>query len=93
MKTSIKKQLLNRMNYLKGHLEGVKKMIEKDRYCIDIIKQNLAVIAAIHKVNQMILENHLNTCVTTAIKGNNKKVRHRVIKELLAIFETKHKIK
>lgn len=92
MKINLKKQLLNRMNYLKGHLDGVRKMIEEDAYCIDVLKQNLAVIAAINKVNEIILENHLNTCVTTAIKSNQEKARRKVIKELLAVFKTKHEI-
>jgi DNA-binding FrmR family transcriptional regulator len=88
MKKYTKKQILNRMNYLSGHLEGVKKMIENDKYCIDIIRQNRAVIAAIEKVNQMILENHLNTCVTKAIKGRDIKERKKKIKELLEIFKS-----
>ena len=71
------------MNYLSGHLGGVKKMLKEDKYCIDIIKQNEAVIEAIKKVNQMILENHLNTCVTQAIKGKSEKERKKKIKELL----------
>ena len=75
------------MNYLIGHLEGVKKMIQDDKYCIDIIKQNEAVIAAIKKLNQMLLENHLNSCVTQAIKGKSEKERKKKIKELLEIFK------
>lgn len=75
------------MSYLSGHLEGIKKMIKDDKYCIDVIKQNEAVIAAIKKVNRMILENHLNTCVTEAIKGKNEKERKKKIKELLEIFK------
>jgi len=92
MKTTIKKQLLNRMNYLRGHLDGVRKMIEKDKYCIEILNQNLAVMAALNKVNELILENHLNSCVTTAIKSNNESARRRVIKELLAVFKARHEI-
>jgi len=46
------------MSYISGHLEGIKKMLQDDKYCIDIIKQNEAVIAAVKKVNQVILENH-----------------------------------
>ena len=87
MKKSIKKQILNRMNYLSGHLEGIKKMIKDEKYCIDIIKQNEAVIAALKKVNEMVLENHLNTCVTQAIKGKSEKERKKKIKELLEIFK------
>jgi len=91
MKKNFKRQILNRMNYLSGHLEGIKKMLRDDEYCIDIIKQNEAVIAAIKKINQMILENHLNTCVTEAIKGKSEKERKKKIKELLEIFKNSDK--
>ncbi|MDD2646370.1 MAG: metal-sensitive transcriptional regulator [Patescibacteria group bacterium] len=90
MKSIIKKQVLNRMNYLKGHLEGVRQMVADDVYCINVIKQNLAVIAALRKVNDIILANHLNTCVTTVIKSNNEQARKKMIKELLTIFTTNH---
>jgi DNA-binding FrmR family transcriptional regulator len=89
MQKSVKKKVLNRMNYLIGHLEGVKKMIENDEYCVDIILQNEAVISALKKVNEMILENHLNTCVTEAIKNKNEKERKKKIKELLDLFKNK----
>jgi CsoR family transcriptional regulator, copper-sensing transcriptional repressor len=89
MQKSAKKKILNRMNYLIGHLEGVKKMIEGDKYCIDIILQNEAVISAIKRVNEMILANHLNTCLTEAIKNKNEKERKKKIKELLALFKNK----
>ncbi len=91
MKKSTKKQILNRMSYLSGHLEGIKKMVKSDKYCIDIIKQNEAVIAAIKKVNQMILENHLNTCVAEAIKSKNEKEQKKKIKELLELFKNSNK--
>lgn len=77
------------MNYISGHLEGVKKMIKEDKYCIDIILQNEAVISALRKVNEMILENHLNTCVTKAIKSKSQKERKKKIKELLELFKNK----
>jgi DNA-binding FrmR family transcriptional regulator len=89
MRKSVKKKILNRMNYLSGHLEGVKKMIENDEYCVDIILQNEAVISALKKVNEMILENHLNTCVTEAIKNKSEKERKKKIKELLVLFKKK----
>ena len=87
MKKVFKKQTINRMSYISGHLEGIKKMLQNDKYCIDIIKQNEAVIAAIKKVNQIILENHLNTCVADAIKSKDKKEQKKKIKELLEIFK------
>jgi len=84
------KQILNRMNYLTGHLTGIKKMLKDGKYCIDVIKQNEAVIAAIKKVNEMILENHLNTCVAEAIKNKNEKERKKKIKEILELFKNLH---
>ncbi|EKE14422.1 MAG: hypothetical protein ACD_12C00515G0002 [uncultured bacterium] len=86
MNPSQKKQVLNRMNYLKGHLEGVIKMIEKDKYCIDIIQQNQAVREALRKANILILENHLKTCASKAIRSKKEKERQKVIKELLNIY-------
>ena len=91
MKKIFSKQITNRLNYISGHLGGIKKRIRDDKYCIDIIKQNEAVIAALKKVNQMILENHLNTCVTQAIKGKSQKERKKKIKELLAIYKNSEK--
>lgn len=91
MNNLLKKQLLNRMSYISGHLEGVKKMVKDDKYCIEIILQNEAVLAAIKKINEMILENHLNTCVTQAIKGKSEKERKRKFKELLKIYKNSNK--
>ncbi len=87
MQQEKKKQILKRMNYLSGHLEGVKKMIEKDKYCIDIIEQNKGVIAALYKVNEMILENHLNTCVVEAITGESEKEKEKKIEEIIKLFK------
>ena len=84
-----KKEILNRLSYLEGHCGAVKKMVDEDRYCIEIIHQIEAVEAALKKVKQKILENHLGTCVTTAIQGKDLKERKRVIGELLEIFEKK----
>lgn len=74
------------MNYLIGHLEGVKKMVAEEKYCIDIIKQNEAVIAALKKLNLLVLKNHLDTCVTRAIRGESVRERKNKIKELLEIY-------
>ncbi|HEB01455.1 MAG TPA: metal-sensing transcriptional repressor [Candidatus Portnoybacteria bacterium] len=91
MEKPIKKDVLKRMSYLTGHLEGVRKMIEEDKYCIEVIKQNQAVVEAIKKVNDLLLENHLNTCATTAIKSKKEAQRKKVIKELLDIYKTSNK--
>jgi len=81
------KKILNRMNYLIGHLQANLKMLKDDRYCIDIIRQNQAVIAALKKVNEMILRNHLETCVTNAVKGKSEKEKKRVYQEIVDVFK------
>ncbi len=89
MEDSEKKQLLNRARSIQGHMGAVVRMLEEDAYCVDIIKQTQAVQAAINRLNALILERHLNACVTTAIRSNDSKERERVINELLDVFETK----
>ena len=87
MKTQTKKENLKRLNYLIGHLQGVRKMVEEDRYCIDIIQQNLGVISAIEKVNERILFEHFETCVSDAIKNGTQKEREKVLKEIMEVFK------
>ena len=81
--------VINRMNYLIGHLKATLKMIEEGRYCIDIIRQNQAVISALEKVNELILRNHLETCVTQVVKGKNEKEKRRVFEEIIEVFDEK----
>lgn len=85
------KNVINRLNYLIGHLKANLKMVEEGRYCIDIIRQNQAVIAALQKVNELILKNHLETCVTRAIRGKNGEQRKRVFDELVEVFKEEQK--
>jgi DNA-binding FrmR family transcriptional regulator len=87
-----KDQLKNRARSIQGHMGAVVRMIEEDAYCIDIIKQTQAIEGALDKLSALILERHLNHCVTTAIRGNKPRERERVIKELLDVFETTSKI-
>jgi len=83
------KDAINRMNYLLGHLKGNVKMLEENRYCIDIIKQNQAVIAALNKVNELLLQKHLDTCVIDAIESKSKQKRKTVLEELIQVFKEK----
>ncbi len=92
MEDSDKTQILNRARSIQGHMGAVVRMLEEDAYCIDIIKQTQAIEKAIAKLNAVILEKHLNSCVTTAIRSNKAKERERVIGELLDVFETTSKI-
>ncbi len=83
---------LRRLKTVEGHLRGVIRMVEQDVYCIDVIRQIQAVEAALNKVSTQILENHLDSCVTTAIQGNNPQERERVLKEITEVFAMSSKV-
>lgn len=70
------KDLLNRLNRIEGQIRGVKKMVEADRYCIDIINQVSAVSAALNSFNKVLLSSHIQSCVVKDIEeGNSQKVK------------------
>lgn len=72
-----KKDLLNRLSRAEGHLKKVKQMAQDDAYCIDVITQSLAVQAALRSIDELVLKNHLQTCVKDAMiskKGVDKKI-------------------
>jgi CsoR family transcriptional regulator, copper-sensing transcriptional repressor len=83
---------LRRLKTIEGHMRGIIRMVEEDAYCIDVIRQVQAVQAALNKVSAGILENHLNSCVTTAIRGEDPSERERVLKEITDVFETATKV-
>ena len=78
-----KQDVLTRLNYIEGHLNGIRKMIEEDKYCVDILRQTYAVRKAIEKMEALILENHLQTCVPEGITGGRQDA---VIEELMQLY-------
>lgn len=86
MRDEYRQRVLNRWKSIEGHARGVRRMIEDDEYCPDIIKQTLAIQGAIDGVNALILENHLHTCATAAIQSDDLEERERMIGELLDLF-------
>lgn len=80
------RQLLNRMSYVRGHVEAVRKMIADGAYCPDVILQNLAIVKALKAVNELILKEHLETCVRRAMRGSNAKARQRAEREIIEIM-------
>jgi DNA-binding FrmR family transcriptional regulator len=92
MNTEHQEMVVKRLKSIAGHVNGIERMVTEDAYCIDVIKQVQAVQAALNKVNDLILENHLNTCVIEAVRGDNKKDRERVIGEIVDVFEMAQKI-
>lgn len=78
--------VIARLKTAEGHLRGIQRMVEEGVYCIDIIRQIQAVQAALDKVSVMILEDHLHSCVTSAIQGEDPQERERVLKEIIEVF-------
>ena len=83
---SDKTATLQRLRSIEGHLGGIVRMVEEDAYCIDVLQQVQAVHAALDKVAGLVLENHLQTCLTTAIRGEDPSERERVLGELLDVY-------
>jgi len=81
-------KIVNRLKSVEGHVRGVTKMVEEGGYCMDIVAQISAIQAALHKVSALVLDQHLHTCVTTALRGDDATERERVINELLELFKT-----
>lgn len=79
-----RKKALQALKTSKGQIEGIIKMVEDDRYCMDIANQILAAQALLKKANAIILKNHLNHCVKDAHLTNNSEEK---IEEIIAIFD------
>jgi DNA-binding FrmR family transcriptional regulator len=84
MQADKKKDVLKRLAYIEGHLQGVRKMVEGDQYCVDVLKQTYAVRRAIEKMEALMLDNHLHTCVIEGIKDGRDE---QVIGELVGLYE------
>lgn len=86
MQTEAKKQVLNRLNRIEGQVRGLKKMIEEDTYCVDVITQTSAVKRALSGVEDQLLESHLGTCVIGQMKKGQE---GKATKEILKIYSLK----
>ena len=80
--------LLKRLKSIEGHVSGIARMVESGAYCIDIVNQIRAVEGALDKVSTLVLDRHLHTCATTAIRGDDPNERERVIGEILDVFKS-----
>jgi DNA-binding FrmR family transcriptional regulator len=75
-----------RLRNIEGHLKGVIRMVDEEAYCIDVIRQVQAIQASLVKVNNLILDHHLNSCVITAVKGDDVSEREKVLNEIVDVF-------
>ncbi|MDQ4075460.1 MAG: metal-sensitive transcriptional regulator [Chloroflexota bacterium] len=86
-----KEAVLRRLRTIEGHVRAVARMVEEDKYCIDILHQTQAIKRALDKVEEQVLSDHLQGCVTTAIRGDDPAERERVIGELMNVFQASNK--
>ncbi len=78
-----KQEVLKRLNYIEGHLGGIRKMIEDDKYCVDILRQTYAVRKAIEKLEGLLVEGHLHNCVPEGIATGKS---DEIIDELVQLY-------
>jgi DNA-binding FrmR family transcriptional regulator len=87
MRESIKISCQKRLNRIEGQVRGLSRMVDEDRYCIDIVTQISAVRAALRRVEEEVLKDHVAHCVEHAITGGDKADQRRKIAELMAVIE------
>ena len=76
-----------RLKTVEGHIRVISRMVDEEAYCIDVIRQIQAVQAALSKISSLILEEHLHSCLITAVRGDNPDERERVLKEIADVFD------
>jgi DNA-binding FrmR family transcriptional regulator len=86
MREDIKSSSRRRLSRIEGQVRGLSKMVDDDRYCIDIVTQLSAVRAALDRVEEEILRDHVGHCVEHAIASGNKAAQRRKIAELMGVF-------
>ncbi len=80
--------VLKRLAFIEGHLQGIRRMLDADKYCVDVLKQTYAVRRAIEKMEALMLDNHLHTCVLEGLKDGREE---QMIGELVELYELANK--
>jgi CsoR family transcriptional regulator, copper-sensing transcriptional repressor len=86
MRPDAKESALKRLQRIEGQVRGLSRMVEEDRYCIDIVTQISAARAALRKVEEEILQDHVAHCVENAISSGNKAEQRRKVAELMEVL-------
>ena len=87
MKPDAKEDTLRRLNYIYGHLDGIRRMVREDKYCVDILKQTYAVRKSIEKLEQVMLGSHMETCVIPGIEQGRQEQIVTELKELYKLAD------
>lgn len=86
MKNDAREKLLARLKKIAGQVAGIQRMIEEDRYCVDVLHQVAAVEGALDRVGHLMLASHVETCVASAIESGNPDDRKEKLDELMDVF-------
>ncbi len=81
------KSLINRLNRIEGQIKGIKRMVERNAYCTDILIQCSAVTAAINSFNKELLANHIKTCVANDIRNGNDETINELVETLQKLMK------
>lgn len=81
------KDLLNRLNRIEGQIRGIKGMVEKKAYCVDILTQSAAAGAALNSFNKVLLSNHIHTCVADGIRQGDEDVIEELVKMIQKLMK------
>jgi len=86
MTSQKKQQLLTRLRRIEGQVRGIQRMVENDRYCIDVLTQTASIVSALKSVEDQLMEQHLNTCVTEAITSSDTIQQQEKMDEVMTVI-------
>lgn len=81
-----KRKAVTRLRRIEGQVQGVRRMLEGDKYCVDILLQISAVQGALDQVSKIVMQRHIETCVADSMRAGSERDRSRKIEELMAVF-------
>jgi DNA-binding FrmR family transcriptional regulator len=88
MTPEVKSKALKRLSYVSGHIDGIRRMVEADTYCVDVLKQTHAVRRAIEKFEAILLDGHLRSCVVEGVKEGRE---DEVLGELMELYDVSNR--
>ena len=86
MTDTIKKKTGDRLRRTEGQIAGIRRMVERDRYCVDILTQTSAAVSALRGVEDVVMQNHRNTCVVDAIRSEDSAQQQEKIDEVMSVI-------
>jgi len=86
MKAETKQQILSRLRRIEGQVRGLQRMVEEDRYCIDILTQTASTTAALYGIRDMLMTQHLETCVAASLENDDPEEKRERIDEVITVF-------